>query len=116
MNMDTNMDMDTNMGPMDSVVPTVPINTNYIEPYDIVNFMTSPRTMCYKNWLKTPVRDMNEDWTFDNGNDYTHLHFIRDFYNDLLKVIQDSGYDIDDEKEFKRDVALFVYRLSSEPK
>mgnify|MGYP003712015289 CR=1 FL=1 len=84
------------------MVPTVPINTNYIEPYDIVNFMTSPRTMCYKNWLKTPVRDMNEDWTFDNGNDYTHLHFIRDFYNDLLKVIQDSGYDIDDEISLRR--------------
>ena len=98
------------------------INTDRLEPYKIFNYITSPRKMSYENWLKSPVMeaaDTTDDVyfkkvCFKNGDYYTHKHFILDFYQDLIDTLHQNGFNIQDEKEFKREIAIFIYRLSRE--
>lgn len=91
-----------------------------LAPYRISNYVTSPRTMSFKSWLSSPVmeldnrNDINYAYTFDNGDRYTHNDFILHFINGLFRVIRSAGYNIEDEKQFKNDIAIFIYRLSRE--
>ncbi len=94
-----------------------------LAPYKIPNFITSPRKMSYQRWLKSPVMDAenNDDDAegyrkvcFSNGDYYTHKHFILDFCSDLIALLHHKGFNIENEKEFKREIAIFIYRLSRE--
>ena len=92
-----------------------------LPPFRIPNYITSPRKMSYEQWLDSPVMDANYDLDGNfrnvctpNGDYYTHKHVIIDFYTDLIGVIHKAGFNIENEKEFKRKVAIFVYRLSRE--
>jgi len=92
-----------------------------LPPFRIPNYITSPRKMSYEQWLDSPVMDANYDSDGNfrnvctpNGDYYTHKHFIIDFYTDLIGVIHKAGFNIENEKEFKRKAAIFVYRLSRE--
>jgi len=92
-----------------------------LAPYTISNYVTSPRTMSFERWLGSPVMEIEDrndiDYslrTFDNGDRYTHNDFILNFIDGLLYVIHSTGYNIEDEKQFKNDVAIFIYRLSRE--
>jgi len=96
-----------------------------IEPYRIPNYITSPRKMSYESWLKSPVMEAAapegerdgvdfKKACFTDGDYYTHKHFIIDFCRDLVGIIHQNGFNIQDEKEFKREVAIFIYRLSRE--
>ena len=95
-----------------------------IAPYRIPNFLTSPRKMSYQRWLASPVMDAENDddddaegyrkVCFSNGDYYTHKHFILDFCSDLIALLHDKGFNIENEKEFKREIAIFIYRLSRE--
>ena len=84
--------------------------------YKISNFVTAPWTMSFEDWLNSPVSDVDELWTFDDGIYYTHRDFIYDFYTKLKKILLKDGYSIEDEKQFKDELATFIYRLSRETK
>ena len=81
------------------------INIDRLEPYNIFNYVTSPRKMSYENWLKSPVMeaaDTTDDVyfkkvCFKNGDYYTHKHFILDFYQDLIDTLHRNGLNIQDE-------------------
>jgi len=83
-----------------------------LPPYTISNYVTSPRKMSFQSWLGSPVmevdgqNDIDYACTFDNGDRYTHNDFILNFI--------DGGYNIEDEKQFKNEIAIFIYRLSRE--
>ena len=91
-----------------------------LPPYTISNYITSPRKMSFQSWLNSPVmeidnqNDIDYACTFDNGDRYTHNDFILHFIDGLLHVIHSTGYNIEDEKQFKNDIAIFIYRLSRE--
>ena len=92
-----------------------------LPPYTISNYVTSPRTMSFERWLGSPVMDINNSddidyriQTFNNGDRYTHNDYILNFIDGLLHVIHSAGYNIEDEKQFKNDIAIFIYRLSRE--
>lgn len=96
---------------------------NSLASYRIPNFITSPRKMSYQRWLASPVMDAENDdddaedfrnVCFVNGDYYTHKHFILDFCKDLIDLLHDNGFNIENEKEFKREIAIFIYRLSKE--
>jgi hypothetical protein len=96
---------------------------NSLPPYKIPNFITSPRKMSYQRWLTLPVMDAENDdddgtdyrrVCYSNGDYYTHKHFILDFCSDLITLLHDKGFNIENEKEFKREIAIFIYRLSRE--
>ncbi len=89
-----------------------------LPPYRISNYITSPRSMSFKEWLHSPVMDL---WdgnyrkiTGVRGDLFTHNDFILNFIDDLLHIIHSSGYNIENEKQFKNEIATFVYRLSRE--
>lgn len=91
-----------------------------LPPYTISNYVTSPRKMSFQSWLGSPVMEVdgqnNIDYarTFDNGDRYTHNDFILHFIDGLFQVIHSAGYNIEDEKQFKNEIAIFIYRLSRE--
>jgi hypothetical protein len=87
-----------------------------LPPYKISNFITSPRTMSFNDWLNSSVSDYNELWTSQNGAYYTHKDFVYDFYKNIETIIFKNGYSIKDEKQFKNELATFIYRLSRETK
>jgi hypothetical protein len=86
-------------------------------PYQISNYVTSPRKMCFEDWLNSPVTkgDCHTDSLLINQG-YTHQRFIQEFIYDLNKVITSNGYNITDVKQFKNEIATHIYRLSREPK
>jgi len=92
-----------------------------LPPYKIPNYITSPRTMSFKAWLRSPVMDASDSndgnykkHTCINGDWYTHNDYILDFIDGLMRVIHASGYNIENEKQFKHEIAIFIYRLSRE--
>uniref|UniRef100_A0A6C0EME7 Uncharacterized protein n=1 Tax=viral metagenome TaxID=1070528 RepID=A0A6C0EME7_9ZZZZ len=91
-----------------------------LAPYTISNYVTSPRTMSFQSWLGSPVMEIGDqndiDYarTFENGDRYTHNDFILNFNDDLLDIIHSAGYNIEQEKQFKNEIAIFIYRLSRE--
>jgi len=91
-----------------------------LAPYTISNYVTSPRTMSFQSWLSSPVmeidsqNDIDYARTFDNGYRYTHNDFILNFIDGLLHIIHSAGYNIEQEKQFKNEIAIFIYRLSRE--
>ena len=91
-----------------------------LPPYTISNYVTSPRKMSFQSWLGSPVmevdgqNDIDYACTFDNGDRYTHNDFILNFIDGLLHIIHSAGYNIEQEKQFKNEIAIFIYRLSRE--
>ncbi len=96
-------------------------SVNSLPPYRIPNYITSPRKISYERWLESPVMEIDNNSDdgvrkicFTDGEYYTHKHFIKDFYKDLITVLHKNKFNIENEKEFKRDIAIFIYRLSKE--
>jgi len=91
-----------------------------LPPYTISNYVTSPRKMSFQSWLGSPVMEAdgqnNIDYalTFNDGDRYTHNDFILNFIDGLSHVIHSAGYNIEDKKQFKNEIAIFIYRLSRE--
>lgn len=85
-----------------------------LPPYEISNYATSPRTMSFKSWLASPVTDIDGPRKFDNGDTYTHNDFVLNYIDGLTSIICSTGYSIEDEKQFRNEIAVYVYRLSKE--
>jgi hypothetical protein len=46
----------------------------------------------------------------------TNLDYIRSFYQEIIDILSDHGYQPQDEKRFKEDITSFIYTLSEDPK
>ena len=90
------------------------VGSRRIPPYKISNFITSPRRKSYIDWLNSPVEDEDGIWTSARGRPVPHKRFISRFHKDLEKMLAGSGYSLENGKEFKKDTAMFIYRLSRE--
>lgn len=89
------------------------IKIQSLPPYKIYNYVTSPRKISFQQWLDEPVCDYEKPWT-RYGDFFTHKHFIIDYCHDLLDIISKNNYSIKNEKQFKNEIATFIYRLSKE--
>ena len=69
----------------------------------------------YNRWWNTPI-DTPAGYRVEKGNNkiITNGAYIRDFYNKLKKIIESNGYEIDDEKQLKSEVATLIYNLSED--
>ena len=81
-------------------------SANSLPPYRIPNYITSPRKISYERWLESPVMEIDNNSDdgvrkicFTDGEYYTHKHFIIDFYNDLITVLHNNKFNIENEKE-----------------
>ena len=84
-----------------------------LPPYKISNYITSPRKITFQQWLEEPVCNYTEQCT-KFGKIYTHKNYISDYCKELLTIIYKNNYTITDEKQFKNEIATFIYRLSKE--
>jgi len=82
-------------------------------PYETSNMIAYPRTQSYTQWFRSPINHFdynpNEVQTSASHGDY-----IRYFYNHILSIIKDNHMNINNEKEFKKEIATFIYKLSDE--
>jgi hypothetical protein len=84
-------------------------------PLTFNNFIVKNKRLPFDTWWDTNVKSIEPKmWVTHNTEKITHGDYIRDFYYRLKKMIIASGYSIKDEKQFKQDIAKFIYQLSSE--
>ena len=67
----------------------------------------------YEWWYNAPVQCiMNQD---ENQEDLiTHGEYVKKFYYKMKNLLNEMGYDIDEEKEFKNGIATLIYKLSDD--
>ena len=84
-------------------------------PLTFNNFIVKKKRLTFDTWWNIDVKSHEpEKWIDYNKEHITHGDYVRDFYYRLKKIIIASGYSIKDEKQFKQDIAKFIYQLSSE--
>ncbi len=75
--------------------------------------VVTPKVKCYKRWFHDPVEACGGSWK-ERGEYVTNGDFVRTFYANLKGVINSHGQTILNEKEFKKEIATFIYSLSTE--
>lgn len=84
-------------------------------PLTFNNFIVKEKKLSFETWWNIYVKSYEDQkWTDNDGNRVTHGEYVKDFYIRLKKLIESSGYSINDEKRFKNEIATFIYQLSSE--
>lgn len=57
-----------------------------------------------------------QDWLDEtnplNENEPDVRTKLMKYYNSILKIVEESGYKIDNKKEFKNELASMIYRLT----
>jgi hypothetical protein len=64
-------------------------------------------------WLYLPVGPSKHMWTIHNKN-INHKLYVKTFYNKLHKLLTNNGYTIENDKQFKQELTLFIYNLSDD--
>lgn len=78
------------------------------------NYIVPRKRFDYDWWWKAPVESYDEaDWTV-NDEKITHGVYIRNFYYKLKNIVNSKGFTIENEKQFKREISMFIYKLSNE--
>ena len=74
------------------------------------NQIKKNQSQAYEDWFRSPIEDSGENWKENR----THGEYIRYFYTKLKQIIQENGFNINNEKQFKSEIAIFIYQLSDE--
>ena len=83
-------------------------------PLNFPNLIVPKKTISYQRWWESSIKSNNPDfWNSDKGT-VTHGEYVVDFYYKLKELINKSGYAIEDEKQFKDEIATLIYHLSNE--
>ena len=75
----------------------------------ISNRIVKPKTNTYEQWWSSPVEPQHR--TNTNGL-ITNGRFVKDYYNDLLHILNKCGYQIYNENKLKSEIATIIYTLS----
>ena len=81
--------------------------SNNMESYK-TNIICNPRKQSYKEWFDSPIKSIKGDLN------ETHGDYIIYFYGQIKTILKANQVEIHNEKQFKRELATFIYRLSSE--
>jgi len=67
----------------------------------------------YEWWFDAPIQSIvNQE---ENQEDLmTHGEYVKKFYYKMKNLLNEMGYDIDEEKEFKNEIATLIYKLSDD--
>lgn len=78
----------------------------------------------FQNWLNSPLKEKEIYLSFGrykrrgyyiyntNNEIVTKKHYITRFCNDMKKILEENKYTINNYKQFRDDVASFIYRFS----
>jgi len=83
------------------------------QPYETSNMIAYPRTQSYTQWFRSPINHIDYNPN-EAQTSVSHGDYIRYFYNHILRIIKAHRMNINNEKEFKKEIATFIYRLSDE--
>jgi len=86
----------------------------YCPPYETYNMITKPRIQTYDQWFASAI--YYNDYKCDNTQCVSHGSYIKYFYNNIIQILKNNDMNITNEKEFKKEIATFIYRLSDENK
>lgn len=79
-----------------------------MRPY---NQLIENKTQTYTTWFHSPIGDIA-----GNKDNMTHGQYIIEFYNTIMSILKAHHYKIKDDKQFKKEIATYIYQLSSENK
>jgi hypothetical protein len=82
------------------------INSNDNLSYE--NSLT-PGTTIYQN---KKYYNSYEDWFFDNYKPVYNKHSVKKLYNEIISILEDNNYKLNDIKSFKNNLANFIYNYS----
>ena len=75
-------------------------NKKNITHYEILN---NNKIKKYNNWLNKK-----------NKNNIENLNYIKFFFNNIKEILEKHKVEIDNEKQFREEIGLFIYRYSGE--
>lgn len=83
-------------------------------PLKFYNLIVPEKRLSYSCWWNKPIDAYDKNFWHSDSNPVRHGQFVVNFYNNLKKILEKNKYVIKDEKRFKREIATFIYQLSSE--
>ena len=84
-------------------------------PLHFSNRIVPQKRHSYEYWWDSPVESHDDDlWSLSDGEPITHGMYVKRFYYDLRDLLIYYGYSIENEKQFKSELATFIYHLSTE--
>ena len=95
-------------------------NDNSLEKYENKKINTTKNDKLYKHLSLLKEQQKNEkfqNWlNMRTEYDLKHKTIISEFCNDILKTVSSSNFTIGNEKQFKNEIATFIYQLSNAQK
>jgi hypothetical protein len=80
-------------------------------PIRISNRIVKPKTKTYKQWWNSPI---DPEDSMPGNRITTNGQFVKDFYNDISTILNECGYQIDNEKKLKNKIVTIIYTLSND--
>ena len=62
----------------------------------------------YNNWLNDNIKN-----TFENKNNKKNIDYVKYFYKNIHNILNDNNVKINNEKEFRKEIGLFIYKYSN---
>ena len=84
----------------------------FCPPYKTYNMISRPRTQTYAQWFTSHIYHNN--YNCDDTHNAIHGAYIKYFYDHILKILKTNHMNIKNEKQFRKEIATFIYRLSDE--
>jgi|TARA_B110000495_G_C22844594_1_gene492499 hypothetical protein len=83
-------------------------------PLQFSNLIVHEKKMSFQRWCETSIKSYDPEFWISDKEPVTHQQYIVEFYYQLKELIIASGHVIEDEKQFKDEIATLIYHLSSE--
>ena len=77
------------------------------------HIIEKPITKNYEDWWRSPV-ESSAGFLYEGDKIVTHGDYIRNYYETIKKMIMKAGYEINDEKQLKGEIATLIYNLSDD--
>ena len=84
-----------------------------LPPYQPYNLTVRKRQITFYEWLDSPVEDLGG--IIGDADPTTHADYIKYFHSCINDILDDNKLQIHKKKEFKNELATFIYRTSDEP-
>jgi len=85
-----------------------------LPPYETYNMIPQERTQTFKQWFASPINHNN--YKHGEQSSVAHGTYIRYFYDNIRQILKTNHMNIKNEKEFRKEITTFIYRLSDENK
>lgn len=83
-------------------------------PYETSNMIAHPRTQSYAQWFSSPIHHIDYYPNDSQQHNASHGDYVRYFHTRIMDILKQHHMNINDEKEFKKEIATFIYKLSDE--